>query len=78
MGSRIKDRRKIIVSFENVLVSISKYFYSTRDDKIVKVMALTCNNLSNSWILWLLYFGDCVSEENLYETEEKEISNILY
>jgi hypothetical protein len=67
-----------MVSFENALVSISKCFYSTLDDKIVKVMVLTCNNLSNSWVLWLLYFGDCVSEENLYEREEKEISNILY
>jgi hypothetical protein len=67
-----------MVSFENALVSISKCFYSTHDDKIVKVMALTCDNLSNSWVLCLLYFGDCGSEENLYETEEKEISNILY
>jgi len=67
-----------MVSFENALVSISKCYYSTHDDKIVKVMALTCNNLSNSWVLCLLYFGDCVSEEILYEAEEKEISNILY
>jgi len=67
-----------MVSFENAIVSISKCFYSTHDDKIVKIMMLTCNNLSNSWVHCLLYFGDCVSEENLYETEEKEISNILY
>jgi hypothetical protein len=67
-----------MVSFENVLVSISKCFYIAQDDKIVKVMALTSNNLSNSRFLRLLYFGDCVSEENLYEAEEKEISNILY
>lgn len=67
-----------MVSFENALVSISKCFYSTHDDKIVKVMAMMCNNLSNSWVLYLLYFGDCVSEENLFETVEKEISNILY
>lgn len=67
-----------MVSFENVLVSISKCFYIAQDDKIVKVMGLTSNNLSNSRFLCLLYFGDCVSEENLYETEEKEISNILY
>ena len=67
-----------MVSFENVLVSISKCFYIAQDDKIVKTMGLTSNNLSNSRFLCLLYFGDCVSEENLYETEEKEISNILY
>lgn len=67
-----------MASFENVLVSISKCFYIAQDDKIVKVMALTSNNLSNSRFLCLLYFGDCVSEENLYEAEEKEISNILY
>lgn len=67
-----------MVSFENALVSISKCFYSTHDGKIIKVMALTCNNLSNSRFLCLLYFGDYVSEENLYEAEEKEISNILY
>jgi hypothetical protein len=67
-----------MVSFENVLVSISKCFYIAQDDKIVKVMGLTSNNLSNSRFLCLLYFGDCVSEENLYEAEEKEISNILY
>lgn len=66
------------MSFENVLVSISKCFYIAQDDKIVKVMALTNNNLSYSRFLWLLYFGDCESEENLYEAEEKEISNILY
>ena len=76
--SRIKDRRKNTVSFENVLVSISKCFYIAQDDKIVKAIALTSNNLSNSRFLCLLYFGDCVSEENLYEAEEKEISNILY
>jgi len=67
-----------MVSFENVLVSISKCFYIAQDDKIVKIMGLTSNNLSNSRFLCLLYFGDCVSEENLYEAEEKEISNILY
>lgn len=67
-----------MVSFENVLVSISECFYIAQDDKIVKTMALTSNNLSNSRFLCLLYFGDCVSEENLYEAEEKEISNILY
>ena len=67
-----------MVSFENVLVSISKCFYIAQDDKIVKTMGLTSNNLSNSRFLCLLYFGDCVSEENLYEAEEKEISNILY
>ncbi|MGB8767396.1 MAG: hypothetical protein WCC79_08760 [Nitrososphaeraceae archaeon] len=67
-----------MASFENVLVSILKCFYIAQDDKIVKVMALTTNNLSNSRFLCLLYFGDCVSEENLYEAEEKEISNILY
>jgi hypothetical protein len=67
-----------MASFENVLVSILKCFYIAQDDKIVKVMALTSNNLSNSRFLCLLYFGDCVSEENLYEAEEKEISNILY
>lgn len=67
-----------MMSFENVLVSISKCFYIAQDDKIVKVMGLTSNNLSNSRFLCLLYFGDCVSEENLYEAEEKEISNILY
>ncbi len=67
-----------MVSFENALVSIPKCFYRTHDDKIVKVMALSCDNLSNSWVLCLLYLGDCGSEENLYETEEKEISNILY
>ena len=48
-----------MVSFENALVSISKCFYSAQDDKIVKVMALTSNNLSNSRFLCLLYFGDC-------------------
>ena len=67
-----------MVSFENVQVSISKCFYITQDDKIVKAMVLTSNNLSNSRFLCLLYFGDCVSEANLYEAEEKEISNILY
>jgi hypothetical protein len=67
-----------MVSFENVLVSISKCFYIDQDDKIVKAMALTSNNLSNSRFLCLLYFGDCESEESLYEAEEKEISNILY
>jgi len=67
-----------MVSFENVLVSISKCFYIAQDDKIVKIMGVTSNNLSNSRFLCLLYFGDCVSEENLYEAEEKEISNILY
>ena len=66
-----------MVSFENVLETISKCFYSTHD-KIVKAMVLTSNNLSNSWVLCLLYFGDCLYEENLYEAEEKEISNILY
>jgi hypothetical protein len=66
-----------MVSFENVLESISKCFYIVHD-KIVKAMVLTSNNLSNSWVPCLLYFGDCVSEENLYEAEEKEISNILY
>ncbi|MDW0142868.1 MAG: hypothetical protein QOK82_07105 [Nitrososphaeraceae archaeon] len=67
-----------MVSFENLLASISECFYVVQDDKIVKAMALTSNNLSNSRFLCLLYFGDCVSEENLYEAEEKEISNILY
>lgn len=67
-----------MVSFENVLVSISKCFYIAQDDKIVKVMGLTSNNLSNLRFLCLLYFGNCVSEEDLYEAEEKEISNILY
>ena len=67
-----------MVSFENVLEGISKCFYSTHDDKIVKTIVLASNNLSNSWVFCLLYFGDCVSEENLYEAEEKEISNILY
>lgn len=67
-----------MVSFENVLVSISKCFYIAQDDKIVNTITLTSNNLSNSRFLCLLYFGDCVSEENLYEAEEKEISNILY
>lgn len=65
-------------SFENVLVSILKCFYFAQDDdKIVKVMALMSNNPSNSKFLCFLYFGDCESEENLYEAEEKEISNIL-
>lgn len=67
-----------MASFENVLVSILKCFYIAQDDKIVKVMALASNNLSSSRFLCLLYFGDCVSEEKLYEAEEKEISNILY
>ncbi|MGH9997497.1 MAG: hypothetical protein ACRD7F_05750 [Nitrososphaeraceae archaeon] len=67
-----------MVSFENVPVSISKCFYIAQDDKIVKVMGLTSNNLSNSRFLCLLYFGDCESEQDLYEAEEKEISNILY
>lgn len=67
-----------MASFENVLVSILKCFYIAQDNKIVKVMALTSNNLLNSRFLCILCFGDCVSEENLYETEEKEISNILY
>jgi len=66
-----------MVSFENVLVSISKCFYLAQDDKIVKAMALTSNNLSNSRFLCLLYFGDCVFEE-MYRAEEKEISNMLY
>ena len=51
---------------------------SIAHDKIVKAMVLTSNNLLNSWVLCLLYFGDCLYEENLYEAEEKEISNILY
>ena len=67
-----------MVSFENVLVGISKCFYIAQDDKIVKTITLKSNNLSNSRFLCLLYFGNCVSEENLYEAEEKEISNILY
>lgn len=67
-----------MVSFENILVSISKCFYIAQDDKIVKAMALTSNNLSNSRFLCLLYFGDCISEESWYEAKEKEISNILY
>ena len=67
-----------MVSFENVLVSISKCFYIAQDDKIVKTITLTSNNLSNSRFVCLLYFGDRVSEENLYDAEEKEISNILY
>jgi hypothetical protein len=67
-----------MVSFEHVLVSISKCFYIAQDDKIVKTITLKSNNLSNSRFLCLLYFGDCVSEGNLYEAEEKEISNILY
>ena len=67
-----------MASFENVLVSILKCFYIAQDNKIVKVMALTSNNLLNSRFLCLLYFGDCESEENLYEAQEKEISNILY
>ena len=67
-----------MVLFENVQLSISKCFYIAQDDKIVKVMGLTSNNLSNSRFLCLLYFGYCESEESLYEAEEKEISNILY
>lgn len=67
-----------MVSFENVLVSISKCFYIAQDDKTVKAMALTSNNLSNSRFLCLLYSGDCISEESLYKAKEKEISNILY
>ena len=67
-----------MVSFESVLVDISKCFPTAKDDKIVNAMALTSNNLSNSRFLCFLYFGDCLSEENLYEAEEKEISNILY
>jgi len=67
-----------MVLFENVLVSISECFHVAQDDKIVKAMALTSNNLSNSRFLCLLYFGYCESEESLYEAEEKEISNILY
>ncbi|HKQ20614.1 MAG TPA: hypothetical protein VJS91_01115 [Nitrososphaeraceae archaeon] len=66
------------MSFENVLVSISKCFYIAQDDKTVKTITLKSNKLSNSRFLCLVYFGDCVSEENLYEAEEKEISNILY
>jgi hypothetical protein len=66
-----------MVSFENVLVSISECFYVAQDDKIVKAMALTSNNLSNSRSLCLSYFGDCESEESLYEAEEKEISNMI-
>jgi hypothetical protein len=67
-----------MLSIENVLASILKYFYIVQDDKIGRLMALTYNNLSNSWVLCILNFGDWVSEENLYEAEEKEISNILY
>jgi hypothetical protein len=67
-----------MVSFENVLVGISKCFYIAQGDKIVKTITLKSNNLSNSRFLCLLYLGNCVSEENLYEAEEKEISNILY
>ena len=67
-----------MASFENVLVGISKCFYIAQDDKIVKTITPKSNNLSNSRFLCLLYFGNCVSEENLYEAEEKEISNILY
>jgi hypothetical protein len=74
----IKDRKKIMMSFENVLVSISKCFYIPQNDKIVKVTVLTSNKLSNSRFLCLLFFGDCVYEQNLCEAEEKEISNILY
>jgi hypothetical protein len=67
-----------MMSFESVLVDISKCFRTAQDDKIVNAMALTSNNLSNSRFLCFLYFGDCLSEVNLYEAEEKEISNILY
>lgn len=66
-----------MVSFENVLASISECFYVAQDDKIVKAMALTSNNLSNSRFLCLLYSGACVFEE-MCRAEEKEISNILY
>jgi len=66
-----------MVLFENVLVSISECFYVAQDDKIVKAITLTSNNLSNSRSLSLLYFGDCVFEE-MYIAEEKEISNIVY
>lgn len=80
MKFALKNKRqgKIMVSFENVLVSISKCFYIAQNDKIVKVMVLRSNNLSNSRFLCLLFFGDCVYEQNLCEAEEKEISNILY
>lgn len=67
-----------MMSFESVLVDILKCFRAAQDDKIVNAMALTSNNLSNSRFLCFLHFGDCLSEENLYEAEEKEISNILY
>jgi hypothetical protein len=67
-----------MASFENLLIGISKGFCTAQDDKIVNAMALTSTNLQNSKFLCNFYFGDCVSEENLYEAEEKEISNILY
>lgn len=66
-----------MVSFENVLVRISKCFYAAQDDKIVKTMVLMGNSLSNLRFHCLLYFGDCMPEENISEAEEKEISNIL-
>ena len=78
LASRIKEMRKIMVSFENVLVNISKCFYIAQDNDIAKVMVLTRNNQYNLRFICLLFSGGCVSEENLYETEEKEISNILY
>ena len=78
LGLRINKTRGKEVSFENVQLSISKCFSIAQYDKIVKVLALTSNNLSISIFLCTFYFSDYVSEENLYEAEEKEISNIFY
>lgn len=67
-----------MVLFENGQLNISKCFFIAQYDKIVNAMALTSTNLQSSKFLCNFYFGDCVYEENLYEVEEKEISNILY
>lgn len=58
LGLKNKRQEENYGLFEKALVSISKCFYTTHDDKIVKVTALTCNILSNSWVLCLLYFDD--------------------
>ena len=60
---------------ESVLVSISECFYVAQDDKIVKAVALTSNNLSNQD---LSTFFIPVTASLKKCTEEKEISNIVY
>ena len=67
-----------MASFEIVLLSTLKCFYIAQDDKIGKVMVFTSNNLSIHGFFAFYILATAFLKKNLYETEEKEISNILY